>query len=96
MSDTPQESKAGMQEGISTLSEAHVELTGILNDLDSELSVSLDQWEDNAHSAYVEVQRSWDASAAKQQEIVLQMPELLSKTPDGHGATESRDAGSWG
>lgn len=96
MTYIPQDSTAGLQEGISNLSEAHDELAGILNDLDSEISVSLDRWEDNAHSAYVEVQRSWDASSIKQQEIVQQMPELLSKTPDGHGATESRNAGSWG
>lgn len=96
MNDMPQDSTAGMEEGISNLTEAHAELTGLLTDLDSELSTSLGQWEDNPHTAYVEVQRSWDASAAKQQEIVQHMPELLSNPPDGHGATESRDAGNWG
>ncbi len=96
MSDTPQDSRTGMQEGISTLSEAHAELTGLLSDLDSELSTSLGQWEDTPHSAYVEVQRSWDTSAAKQQEIVQHLPELLDNTPDGDGATQSRDAGMWG
>lgn len=85
-----------MQEGISNLSEAHDELAGILSDLDSDLSSSLDRWEDNAHSAYVDLQRSWDASSATQQEIVQQMPALLSKTPDGQAATESRNAGSRG
>ena len=96
MSDTPQDPSAGMQEGISNLSEAHAELTGLLTDLDSELSGSLDQWEESPHNAYVEVQRSWDASAAKQQEIVHHMPELLSNTPDGPGAAQTRDAGRWG
>lgn len=96
MNDIPQDSRAGMQEGISNLSQAHDELAGILSDLDSELSASLDRWEDNAHSAYVDLQRSWDASSTTQQEIVQQMPELLSNTPDGHAATESRDAGSRG
>ena len=96
MSDTSRNSRTVMQEGISNLAEAHDELTDLLNDLDSELSTSLGQWEENAHNAYIEVQRSWDASAARQQEIVQHMPELLSNTPDGGGATESRTAGIWG
>ncbi len=96
LSDTAQISRNAMQEGISNLTAAHDELTGLLNDLDSELSASLGQWDDNSHSAYFEVQRSWNASAAKQQAIVQHMPELLSNTPDGLRATESRYAGSWG
>lgn len=96
MSDTPQDSRELTQEGISILAEAHSELTGLLEDLDSELSPSLGQWEDNPHSAYVEVQRSWVVSAAKRQEIVQHMPELLNNIPDGPRATQTRDAGMWG
>ena len=61
-----------------------------------ELSTSLGAWEDNARNAYVEVQRSWDASAAKQQDIVQRMPVLLGNIADGYNATESRNAGIWG
>lgn len=96
MSDATQYSKAGLQEGISSLSSAHRELSNLLDDLKGELSTSLGQWEDNARSAYVEVQRSWDASAAKQQEIVQRMPVLLGTISDGYDATESRNAGIWG
>lgn len=80
MSATPEDSRAGLEEGMSTLSEAHNELTDLLNDLQSELTPSLDQWENNAHSAYVEAQRSWDVSTAKQGEIVRHMPDLLGNT----------------
>ncbi len=96
MSDATQCSKAGLQEGISSLSQAHRELSSLLDELKGELSTSLGQWEDNARSAYVEVQRSWDASAAKQQEIVQRMPVLLGNISDGYDATESRNAGIWG
>ena len=96
MSDATQYSEAGLQEGISTLSAAHRELATLLDDLKGELSTSLGQWEDNARSAYVEVQRSWDTSAAKQQEIVQRMPVLLGTISDGYDATESRNAGIWG
>ncbi len=96
MSDSTQYSKAGMQEGISNLSAAHRQLSSLLDDLKSELATSLGQWEDNARSAYVEVQRSWDASAAKQQDIVQRMPVLLGNISDGYDATESRNAGIWG
>ena len=96
MSDATQYSQAGLQEGISNLSSAHKELTSLLDDLKGELSTSLGQWEDNARSAYVDVQRSWDASAAKQQEIVQRMPVLLGNISDGYDATESRNAGIWG
>ena len=96
MSDATQYSQASLQEGISNLSSAHKQLTSYLDDLKSELSTSLGQWEDNARSAYVEVQRSWDASAAKQQDIVQRMPVLLGSIADGYDATESRNAGIWG
>ncbi|MGV8846468.1 WXG100 family type VII secretion target [Tessaracoccus sp.] len=96
MSDATQYSQAGLQEGISNLSAAHKQLTNLLEDLKSELSTSLGQWEDNARSAYVDVQRSWDASAAKQQDIVQRMPVLLGTISDGYNATESRNAGIWG
>lgn len=78
MSDATQYTESGMQEGISNLSAAHRDLSRVLRDLKGELSTSLGQWEDNARHAYVEVQRSWDASANKQQEIVQKMPVLLS------------------
>ena len=96
MSDSTQYSVAGLQEGISNLSAAHKELTSLLEDLKGELSTSLGAWEDNARNAYVEVQRSWDASAAKQQDIVQRMPVLLGNIADGYNATESRNAGIWG
>ncbi|MGO1383618.1 MAG: hypothetical protein ACTHWA_13155 [Arachnia sp.] len=96
MSDSSEDPQAGMQEGISSLSKAHDELAGILSDLDSDLSSSLVRWEDNAHSAYIDLQRSWNASSATQQEIVQQMPQLLSDTPDGQAATKSRNAGNRG
>ena len=96
MSDSTIYSQSGLQEGISNLSAAHKELTTLLDDLKAELSSSLGQWEDNARMAYQEVQRSWDASAAKQQEIVQRMPILLGQIADGYDATESRNAGIWG
>ncbi len=96
MSDGIQNSQSGLREGISHLSSAHTHLNNLLDDLKAELSTSLDQWEDNARSAYVDVQRSWDASAAKQQEIVQRMPVLLGSIADGYDATESRNAGIWG
>lgn len=95
MSDATQYSKAGLQEGISNLSAAHRELTNRLDELKAELSTSLGQWEDNARSAYVDVQRSWDASAAKQQEIVQRMPVLLGNIADGYDSTESKNTGIW-
>ena len=96
MSDSTIYSASGLQEGISALSNAHKELTSLLEDLKGELSTSLGAWEDNARNAYVEVQRSWDASAAKQQDIVQRMPVLLGNIADGYNATESRNAGIWG
>ncbi len=95
MSDSTQYSVAGLQVGISNLSAAHQELTSLLEDLKGELSTSLGAWEDNARNAYVEVQRSWDASAAKQQDIVQRMPVLLGNIADGYNSTESRNAGIW-
>ena len=85
MNDSTTYSQSGMQEGLSNLSAAHKE----------ELSSSLGQWEDNARNAYIEVQRSWDASAAKQQDIVQRMPVLLGNISDGYDATESRNTGIW-
>ena len=96
MSEATVYSQGGLQEGITNLSAAHKELTSLLDDLKSELSSSLGSWEDNARQAYVEVQRGWDASAAKQQEIVERMPVLLGNIADGYDATESRNAGIWG
>ena len=96
MSDAAENSQSGLQEGISHLSSAHMHLNSLLDDLKAELSTSLGQWEDNARSAYVDVQRSWDASAAKQQEIVQRTPALHGDIPDGYDATESRNAGIWG
>lgn len=95
MSDSTQYSKAGLQEGISNLSAAHRNLTNFLDELKAELSTSLGQWEDNARSAYVEVQRSWDASAAKQQDIVQRMPVLLGTISDGYDSTEAKNASTW-
>lgn len=95
MNDSTTYSQSGMQEGITNLSNAHKELTTLLDDLKSELSSSLGQWEDNARNAYIEVQRSWDASAAKQQDIVQRMPILLGNISDGYDATESRNTGIW-
>lgn len=96
MNDSTTYSQAGLQEGISNLSAAHRQLTTLLDELKGELSTSLGSWEDNARNAYTEVQRSWDASAAKQQDIVQRMPVLLGNIADGYDATESRNAGIWG
>ena len=96
MSDSTTYSVAGLQEGISALSNAHKELTDLLESLKAELSTSLGKWEDNARNSYQEVQRSWEASAARQQEIVQRMPVLLGNIADGYNATEARNAGIWG
>jgi len=96
MSDSTIYSVSGLQEGIANLSAAHKELTSLLEDLKGELSVSLGAWEDNARNAYQEVQRSWDASAARQQDIVQRMPVLLGNIADGYNSTEARNAGIWG
>ena len=96
MSDTTQHAQAGLQEYISNLLSARENLTTLLDDLKSELSTSLSQWEDNARSAYIDVQRSWDASAAEQHEIVQRMSALLDTPADGDDATRSRNAGTWG
>lgn len=96
MSDSTIYSVSGLQEGISNLSAAHKELTQLLEDLKGELSSSLGSWEDNARAAYVEVQRQWDQSAKKQQEIVQQIPVLLGNIADGYNSTEKRNAGIWG
>lgn len=96
MSESTTYSVAGLQEGIGALSSAHSELTTLLETLKSELSTSLGQWEDNARNAYQEIQAQWDASAARQQQIVQKMPQLLSNIADGYDATERKNASIWG
>lgn len=81
MSDTTRP-EDGIQEGISHLSAAHRELTSLLEDLQSELSPTLGQWAENAKSTYVEAQRFWDASTAKQREIMQRMPGIVHSTAD--------------
>lgn len=95
MSDSTIYSVSGMQEGITNLQNAHRELTTLLDDLKGELSSSLAQWEDNARNSYHEVQRAWDASAAKQQEIVQQLPVLLNNIAEGYNATERANSSLW-
>lgn len=96
MSDQTTYSQAGLQEGITALSNAHKNLTELLDELKSQLASSLAQWEDNARQTYQEVQRQWDASAARQKDIVERMPVLLSQISDGYDQTESKNAGIWG
>ncbi len=93
MSTAPDDLPSGLQEGVSSLSKAHEELSDILDELESELSASLGQWKSSAHDTYVEVQRSWEASTARQREIVHDIPDLLGTTEDDAGVAGSPDEG---
>lgn len=96
MTDQTTYSQAGLQDGISALSNAHKQLTDLLDELKQQLNSSLAQWEDNARNTYQEVQRQWDASAERQKGIVERMPVLLSQISDGYNQTEAKNAGIWG
>lgn len=95
MSDATVYTQSGLQDGISSLKRAHKELVELLETLKGELNQSLGFWEDNARHAYQEVQRQWDASAARQSEIIERMPLLLGNIADGYDATERSNASRW-
>lgn len=88
-------SSAGLNDGVAALSDAHKALTTLLDELKKELATSLGQWEDNARVAYTQVQAQWDASALRQQEIVRELPVLLSQISDGYDATERKTGKLW-
>ena len=80
MNEPQPNSQVDLEEGMAALREARNELTHLLDDLQSELGPSLDQWENDAHIAFVEAQRCWNVSTAKQESIVQHLPDLLEGT----------------
>lgn len=82
MSEAASPRAAPLREGIDHLSRAHHQLSVYLDELTSELEETLDQWGDDARNAYDEAQQSWDASKARQQEIVRHIPLQLGATKD--------------
>ena len=64
----------GLAEGLARLTAAQDALASLLADLQSELNGTSALWGEGARQAYVEAQRSWEASTARQRQIVADIP----------------------
>ena len=95
MDSFTQQNPAATNAAISALASANKELTSMIEEMKRELNSSLAQWDDNARGAYASVQAQWDASAAKQQQIVAGMGTLLTQINDGYVSTELGTRQMW-
>lgn len=95
MSDFTSVNAAAMSTGIQDLSQANRRLTSDLEELKGQLNSSLNQWDGAAQAAYGEVQRQWDASAQKMNEIVAKMTTVLNSIQEGYHSNESAITSSW-
>lgn len=77
MSHPCRSSPMNLQDGMSGLSATHRVLTNLIDELKCELGASLAPVQDDTRSAYIGMQRLWEASASRQREIVQQLPLLL-------------------
>lgn len=93
--DTTVYNEAAMREGVDALNKAHKAFGSVLEELKGQLGVSLGQWEDTAREAYQDIQRQWDASAKRQENIIQQMPIILNEISEGYQTTEKVNYGHW-
>ena len=96
MGDFTSVNASAMQTGIQDLGQAHRNLNSNLDELKGELSGSLAQWDGAARAAYADVQRQWDASAAKMTDIVNKMTSALGQITQGYDDNERKIQGNWG
>lgn len=95
MSDFTMVNAGAMQAGIGDLTSACGNLESLLNDLKGQLGASLNQWDGAARTAYSDVQRQWDASAAHMHEIIGKMGSVLGQISDGYNTNERQIQGNW-
>lgn len=95
MSDSAVNQASAMAEGIAALREAQRVLTSDIDELMGQLNVALAQWEEPALRAYQQVQRDWDASAARQEGIIAKMSVILNTISEGYRSSERQNHGTW-
>ena len=85
-SDTPQRGySATLPDGVAGLADANAELNNLLTGLRSELAGSMTQWNDAARHAWNTAQTSWDESNRRQQDIVANLPEAMTRAHNSSG-----------
>ena len=96
MSDFTAVNAASMQEGISSLQNAHRALTDHLDTLESQLGSSLAKWDGAAQAAYHQAKAEWDKAARHMQEVVNKMGSVLGQITENYDSNERKIQSNWG
>lgn len=95
MSDYTAVDSGAMAQGIGDLRQAHDRLSAQLDELTSELSGSLSQWDGAARNAYTDAKAKWDAAAQHMAQVINTMGTTMSQITDNYDHNERQIQGSW-
>ena len=95
MGDFTLVNSSAMQQGIGDLRQAHTNLNSTLDTLKGQLNTNLAEWDGAARQAYSEVQRQWDASAAKMSDIINKMTTVMTSISEGYDSNEKSIQSRW-
>lgn len=85
-----------LQQGMTDFQQTHQAVQNTLDDLATELSKHLSQWEGDAQQAYHQAKARWDARAAHMATLIHSLGGVISTANDNYSGAERNNSLMWG